>query len=189
MLSLLALMQTPADVYQFAYSYLTIILMGLFSTYFYNLFSNVLRSVGNTNASLFFLFLSIVLNTILDFYFIAFLHIGISGAAYATVIAQMLSAICCYIYLSKKYPHLLCTKRDFKIDTLLIKQTLSYGVVSALHQSSLYIGKLLVQGAVNTLGTASIAAYTATMRIEGIVHLLCTLLHRKCICRFFPRYR
>lgn len=167
---LLRMMQTPEEVTPYAISYLTIILGGLFATYLYNLFSNVLRSVGDTTASLLFLFVSIVLNTSLDIVFISFLHIGISGAAYATVISQLFSALCCYIYLHQKYPALLCRKEDFILSSLLMKKTLCYGIVSALHQSSLYIGKLLVQGTVNSLGTSVIASYTATMRIEGIVN-------------------
>ncbi|NCC44558.1 MAG: hypothetical protein EOM18_13490 [Clostridia bacterium] len=95
---------------------------------------------------------------------------GISGGACATVIAQLFSACCCYLYLRKRYPGLICKKEDFAFRKTLLIQTLSYGIVSALHQSSLYIGKLLVQGAVNTLGTSAIASYTATMRIEGIVN-------------------
>lgn len=168
--SLLKIMQTPDEVRQYAISYLTIILGGLFAAYLYNLFSNVLRAVGDTTASLLFLFISIVLNTSLDIVFIAYLHMQIAGAAYATVIAQLFSSLCCYIYLYRKYPLLLCHKEDFSLQISLLKQTLGYGMVSALHQSSLYIGKMLVQGTVNTLGTSVIASYTATMRIEGIVN-------------------
>ncbi|NCC00178.1 MAG: MATE family efflux transporter [Clostridia bacterium] len=167
---LLRMMQTPDNVFPYVISYLTIILCSLFATYFYNLFSNVLRSVGDTNASLLFLFVSILLNTLLDILFIAVLHMGIAGGAYATVISQLFSACCCYLYLRKRYPMLICRKEDFTFHKTLLTQTLSYGIVSALHQSSLYIGKLLVQGAVNTLGTSAIASYTATMRVEGIVN-------------------
>ena len=167
---LLHMMQTPVDVKSYTISYLSIILGGLFASYLYNLFSNILRSIGDTAASLLFLFVSIILNTSLDIAFISYLHFGISGAAYATVISQLFSAFCCYLYLSKRYPLLLCKKEDFSVQFSLIKQSICYGIVSALHQSSLYMGKLLVQGSVNTLGTSVIASYTATMRIEGIVN-------------------
>lgn len=96
--------------------------------------------------------------------------VGISGAAYATVISQLLSALCCLIYLKQKYGEYICTKSDIGFQLPLFLQILQFGLVSALHQSSLYIGKILVQGAVNTLGTEGIAAYTATMRIEGIAN-------------------
>lgn len=167
---LLAMMQTPSDIFPYCVSYLRIILAGLFATYLYNLLSGILRAVGNSAAALLFLLVSIVLNTMLDILFIAVFHMGISGAAYATVMAQLFSAICCFLYLKKSYPALLCGKADLGFHGALLKQTLCYGIVSALQQSSLYIGKLLVQGSVNTLGTASIASYTATMRVEGVVN-------------------
>ena len=99
---LLRALQTPAEVIRFSEVYLTIILCGLPAAYLYNLFSNVLRSIGDTNSSLIFLFVSIVLNTVLDYVLIALLHIGISGGAIATVAAQLFSAVCCYLYLRKR---------------------------------------------------------------------------------------
>lgn len=95
---------------------------------------------------------------------------GIAGATYATVMAQLLSALGCFIYLKKKYPELLFRRNDVIFQFSLFSKILRFGLVSALHQSSLYLGKILVQSAVNTLGTEGIAAYTATMRIEGIAN-------------------
>ncbi len=166
----LTLIKTPPELIPYANSYLMVILAGLPFTYFYNLFSGILRSVGNTKAALYFLAIAIVSNVILDFLFIAGFHMGTAGAAGATILSQLFSAICCFFYIKVNYGELLCRKEDIGLYPSLIKQTIKFGTTSALHESSLYIGKILVQGAVNTLGTPGIAAYTATMRIEGFAN-------------------
>lgn len=168
--TILKLIQTPDELIPYSTAYLMMILAGLPFTYFYNLFSNVLRSVGNTKAGLYFLAIAIVANVILDFAFIAGLGTGTAGAAAATVVSQFFSAACCFFYLKKLYPELICRKEDIGFHPELLSRTLKYGVTSAMQASSLYIGKVLVQGAVNTLGTPGIAAYTATMRIEGFAN-------------------
>jgi len=162
--------RTPDELIPFASPYLTVILLGLPFTYFYNLFSGILRSVGNTRAALYFLAVAIAANVGLDLLFIASFHMGTAGAAGATVLAQFFSAVCCFFYLKRNYPELLCGRKDFGLHRELIRQTFTFGISSALQESSLYIGKILVQGAVNTLGTPGIAAYTATMRIEGLAN-------------------
>ena len=101
---------------------------------------------------------------------VARLGMGIAGAAWATVLAQLLSVALCLLYLARRYPQLLFRREDRRLDRGLLRRTVSYGAVSALHQSSLYIGKLLVQGAVNSMGTPMISAYTATTRIEGFAN-------------------
>ncbi|MGN0964975.1 MAG: MATE family efflux transporter, partial [Dysosmobacter sp.] len=83
---------------------------------------------------------------------------------------QGLSAVLCFRYLRRMLPELLFRREDARLDRALLKKSLSFGLLSALHQSSLYIGKLLVQGAVNSMGTGMIAAYTATTRIEGFAN-------------------
>lgn len=167
---LLNLIRTPAELTDYCRNYLVIILAGLPAAYFYNFFATVLRSVGDTKSSLYFLAFSVLANIVLDLLFVGGFHTGIAGAAYATVIAQFLSALLCFLYLHREYPALLCTRQDVSLQFSVFAKILRFGMVSALHQSSLYIGKIIVQSAVNTLGTAGIAAYTATMRVEGIVN-------------------
>lgn len=168
--TILLFIQTPQELISYSTSYLSVILLGLPFTYFYNLFSSVLRSIGDTKSGLYFLLIAIIGNVILDYVFIAWLHTGTAGAAAATIIAQCISALCCFFYLKKKYPTLICRREDIGLHRDLLSQTFQYGIASAMQASSLYIGKILVQGAVNTLGTAGIAAYTATMRIEGFAN-------------------
>ena len=167
---ILKLIRTPDELIPYASAYLTIILAGLPFTYFYNLFSGILRSIGNTRAALCFLALAITANVGLDFLFIAGLSTGTAGAAAATVLSQLFSAVCCFFYIRKTYPNLHCYRTDIGLHRDLISQTFRYGITSAMQASSLYLGKILVQGAVNTLGTPGIAAYTATMRIEGFAN-------------------
>lgn len=168
--SVLRLIKTPDELIPYANAYLMVILAGLPFTYFYNLFSGILRSIGDTRAALLFLAVSIVSNVILDCFFIAGLRMGTGGAAAATVLSQLFSAVCCFLYIKRNYPFLLCRREDFGFHKELLGRTIKFGVTSALQESSLYIGKILVQGAVNTLGTPGIAAYTATMRIEGFAN-------------------
>lgn len=167
---ILDLLHTPPDIFPYVISYLKIILGGLSATFLYNLCASVLRSVGNTRYALIFLLISIGTNVLLDFIMVAGLGLGITGAAWATVISQLLSAILCFCYIKKSLPFLLFQKEDLNLDTNLLWRTIHYAAACALHQSSLYIGKLFIQGAVNTLGTASISAFTAAGRIEGLAN-------------------
>lgn len=164
---LLRLIQTPEGLVALVSSYLTVIIAGMPAVFFYNLFSRILRAVGNTKAALCFLALSVVLNAVLDYAFVAVWALGMSGAAMATVLSQLLSAFCCLVCLMHQYPQLIFRRADMVVSRELLKCWLRFGFSFAIQESSLYIGKILVQGAVNTLGTAGIAAYTAATRIEG----------------------
>lgn len=166
----LRLIGTPETLLFEAESYLRIIIIGMIATYFYNLFSAVLRAVGETSRALLFLLLAMAENTLLDILLVAFLGLGVEGAALATVLSQLTAAGCCYGYIRRRHKNLLFRKEGCGLHTGLLRQTLYYGFANALQQSSLYIGKILVQGAVNTLGVDGIAAYTVTMRIEGIAN-------------------
>lgn len=167
---ILRVIQSPEALIPQIEAYLTVIIGGMIATYFYNLFSGMLRAIGDTRAATFFLFIAVAVNAAVDYIFIGLLHWGISGAAWATVLSQMLSAALCLAYLVRRDRDLLCTRYECHFEKNLVKRTLVFGFSSALHQSTLYIGKIFVQGAVNTLGTPGIAAYTAATRIEGFAN-------------------
>ena len=167
---LLTAIGTPADLIPHCQAYLRITLTGLICAYLYNLFSGILRAVGDTRTGLLFLLLSVLINAALDYILIRFLNAGIQGAALATVLAQLLAAAACALYLKRRYPSLLCTRADAGFHPELLQPLLRLGLVSALHQCSLYLGKLLVQSSVNQLGPEGIAAYTAALRIEGFAN-------------------
>lgn len=113
---------------------------------------------------------AVTVNVALDYCFVARFQLGIAGAAWATAASQAISAVLCILYLRRKAPELIFARADCRMDGELLKRTAHFSFVTALHQSSLYIGKLLVQGAVNTGGTDMISAYTATTRIEGFAN-------------------
>lgn len=162
--------QTPQEIIQFVSGYLTIVLLSLPASYVYNFYSSLLRAVGKTAAALLILALAVVLNLALDLFFIAELGLGILGAAYATAAAQAASALFCALYLRWAEPELLFHRADCHMDKELLRRSFHLSSVTALSQSSLYIGKLLVQGLVNTAGTPVISAFTATIRIEGFAN-------------------
>lgn len=167
---LLIVLQTPVPLRSYATQYLTVIFLGFPAAFAFHLASAALRGAGNTRAALFFLMISMGTNLILDIVFIAGLNWGVAGAAIATVAAQVLAAGLALIYLRIRFPQLMFRRPDMVMDMPLLIRTAHFGVVSALHNCSLYIGKLLVQGTVNSLGTASISAYTAATRIEGFAN-------------------
>lgn len=166
----LRVIQTPDEVAAPAQTYMTIIFCGLMTAFLYNFCSAVLRAAGDTRAALFILAAAVCVNLALDLVFVAGLHTGIAGAAWATILSQGISVLPCLLYMKQKAPDLLMQRHDMVMEPSLLKRTWSCCSVTALHQSSVYIGKLLVQGTVNSLGTGTIAAYTATSRIEGFAN-------------------
>lgn len=167
---ILNVIQTPANVFPYAMDYLKIILFGLPITFFYNWCAAVLQAAGDTQTPLYTLLIAMGINTVLDFILTVFMKMDTAGTAIATVTAQLSSSLICICVMQKKHPEFFFRRNDISFDHGLIRKTAKFGSVSALHQSSLYIGKLLVQGAVNTGGTDIISAYTATMRIEGFAN-------------------
>ena len=167
---LLRLIRTPEELFSLVSAYLAVILASLPAAFLYNLYGALLRSIGRANAALLALAAAVTVNLALDYCFVARLHWGIRGAAWATAASQTIAAALCILYLRKSAPGLLFSRADCRMDGALLRKTAHFSFVTALHQSSLYIGKLLVQGAVNTGGTGLISAYTATTRIEGFAN-------------------
>ena len=167
---LLRAIQTPEELFTYTRVYLTIVLASLPAAFLYNLYNALLRSVGSTNAALGVLTLSVGLNLLLSLLFVAKLKMGIAGAAWATAIAQTFSAAACFLYLRIAHRDLIFTRQDCRMDKEILQRTFHFSCVTALHQSGLYLGKLLVQGAVNSMGTALISAITTTTRIEGFAN-------------------
>lgn len=167
---LLLLLQTPDSVAGCASEYLRIIFLGFPAAFAFHLSAGVLRAVGNTQAGLFFLALSVGVNLGLDLAFVAGLSMGTAGAALATVLAQALAAGLCGAYLRLKFPALVFGREDMVLDWRLLRRTARFSAVTALHMCSLYIGKLLVQGTVNSLGEEAIVAFTASTRVEGFAN-------------------
>ena len=167
---LLTLLQTPDALRGYVSVYLRWIFLSLPAAFLYNLFASLLRSSGDTQAALLVLAAAVGANLVLDFVFVAGFSGGIEGAAIATALTQVFSALVCYGYLHRTHRELLLHRADCQLEAVRLRTTLKFGLVSSLHQCSLYLGKMFVQGAVNTAGTEVIAAYTAGTRIEGFAN-------------------
>lgn len=163
---ILSLLGVPNEILDSATLYLRIIFVAMPFTYLYNAVSAAMRSVGDSKTPIRFLAIASILNGCLDFVFVGGFNMGVLGAGLATDIAEACSAIFCIIYIYKKVPLLQLRKSDMKIDKDLLKKTLQHGSITALQQSCQPIGKLLIQGTINTLGVAAIAAFNAVNRVD-----------------------
>ena len=169
MKSLLHLLNTPSDIFQDAYSYIMVICAGIFAQVLYNLLASILRALGNSKIPLYFLILAAGLNVVLDLLFIIVFHMGAVGAAYATVISQGVSGALCLIYIVKKVPVLKMKKVDWKMNGHLVKIQFGVGFPMALQYSITAIGSMMMQSALNILGSVVIAGFTAGSKIEQLV--------------------
>ena len=163
---LLGILHVPDELMKMTVVYLRIIFLGAPFTFFYNALASSLKSVGDSSTPLKFLMFSSLLNAVLDLIFIGLLGFGIVCSAVTTVIAEAVSALLSFVYILKKIPLLHPGKDQFKIDRHLLGKTLRYGGVTALQQSCQPIGKLLIQGTINSLGVDMIAAFNAVSRID-----------------------
>lgn len=163
-------MRTPEEIVPHAGQYLTIIFLGLPFTFLYNLYGSLLRAVGETRTATLALLLAVLLNLGLDLLLVAVLQLGVSGAALATVASQLLSALVCLGAVVRRHRELLFRPAHLRLQPVFVRRTLSTSLVTALHQSSIYLGKILVQGTVNSQGLDLISAYTTTGRIEGFAN-------------------
>ncbi len=164
----LKLLQTPSEIIHDAYSYMIVILLGIPTMVLYNLTSNMIRALGDSKTPLYFLIIACSSNIVMDFGFILFLHMGVAGAGWATVLAQLLSGVCCCIYIKKKMPILWVEKRHFVLAKEEIMLHLKTAFPMAFQMSIISIGSLMVQFALNGLGAVSVAAYTAAQKIDSI---------------------
>lgn len=166
--SILVLLKTPENILPKTESYLHIILTFAIVTMLYNMFSGILRAIGDSKTPLYFLLLSSALNVGLDFLFVKGLNRGIGGAAEATVIAQIVSVSLCIVYIWKKCPVLKFSMRYLKWDKALVKELLLTGFSMGLMLVVVSIGSVALQSAVNSLGEQIIAAHTAARKIDEI---------------------
>ena len=167
--TVITLIQTPAELRADCRGYLFWILLGLAFTALYNLCATLLQALGKTQVTLLALTVAMVSNIGLDLLFVAGFQLSAVGAALATVLAQGLSALVCLVYLYKAFPQLRLTRQDRALEQRCFLQASSYGAVSALQQSSLYLGKLLVQSAVNAMGAAAVTAFTAAGCVDNLI--------------------
>lgn len=166
---LMRFLNTPESIFEQAYQYIAVICAGILATIAYNLFSSILRAFGNSRTSLYFLIISSLINMGMDLLLVAGLHVGVAGAALATVIAESTSALLCGLYVFRHYKALLPGKADFRISSSLLLELLSNGIAMALMYCVVDLGSVIFQRANNHLGQTIISAHTASRRLIGIM--------------------
>ena len=169
---IMRLMQTPQNIFVDACDYIRVIFLGTLATVLYNLLSSYLRALGDSKTPLVFLVISSVLNIVFDLVFIMMFHMGVSGAAWATVLSQLISGLLCLLFIAKKFPALHVAKENISPRMEHVSNHLSIGVPMGLQFSITAVGCAILQGATNTLGSAAVAAITAADRSKGIFQCL-----------------
>lgn len=165
--ALLTLLGTPPELLLEAVTYLQAIFAGAIFMLLYNLYSSVLRGVGDVKSPFYFLLVASVLNIVLDLLFVAVFRWGVGGAAYATVISQGASSVFCFFYIKKKVPLLYLRPSEYRFKKSELLLVLQFGMPAAFQQSVMGVSMLLIQSLVNSFGAATIAGYTAATRIDA----------------------
>ena len=168
---ILVLLQIPPDILGLTKEYLQWVFAGMAATFLYNFFANLLRSVGDSATPLVFLGISVVLNIGLDILFVVPLGMGVRGAAMATVIAQFVAGLGLYLYTWFAFPALRVQKRHRYWDRAALKNLLNLSLFTCLQQSVMNFGILMVQGLVNSFGTAVMAAFAVAVKIDTIAYM------------------
>lgn len=161
----------PADVFHDSSTYLMIYFAGISFNLIYNMGSGILRAMGDSKRPLYFLIIACIVNIILDFLFVKYLHMGVAGAGYATLIAQAISAILVVIVLIRSEgPHQLFWKQ-IRFHFPILKKIIMVGLPTGIQQSIVSLSNVIVQSYVNAFGSSVVAGYSATIRIDGFVNL------------------
>ena len=164
---LLTLLNTPKSIINWCASYLIIYFMGVAGVAYYNILSGVLRGLGDSISALFYLLVSTFINIVLDLWFVAELGWGVSGVAFATVIAQAVSGILCFRKLCKMHHIFALKKKHFLIKKDYMKEIIRIGFPTGVTQAVFSMAMLLVQSLTNSYGEMFIAASVIVMRVDG----------------------
>lgn len=171
---ILRMMNFSDEIMSDVTAYMGIIYAGLIVTAAYNSLAAFLRALGDSKSPLYFLIISAVINVGLDIAFIVCFGMGVEGCAYATVIAQGISALLCFVYILKKFPILHLKKEDFRISFRSFGYLLALGIPMGLQFSITAIGTIIVQGAVNVYGEIYMAGFAAAGKLQNIISTVFT---------------
>lgn len=164
---ILRLMGTPENIFKEASEYLQIYFYGFVFLFLYNAFSAIFNALGDSKKPLLFLMFSSILNIGLDLFFVVNLQMGVSGAAWATLISQAISAVLSFGFLMRKLKGIK-TEQFVKYDISMLKHMVTVAIPTIVQQSMVSIGMLLIQSVVNRFGSTFMAGYTAAVKIDGI---------------------
>lgn len=163
---ILVWMNTPSDIFDYSFTYISIIFLGIPATFLYNILSGVMRSLGNSKAPLVFLLISSFTNIGLDFLCILVFQMGVMGAAVATVSSQLFSGLLCLLYMIKAIPILHIQREEWGLSMVHIKILCGMGLPMGLQYSITAIGAVVLQTALNTLGSIAVAAFATGSKIS-----------------------
>lgn len=164
-------LQVPQDVFPLMRSYLWYIFYGIVFTFVYNYGASLLRAVGNSVIPLLFLGIAAVLNIALDIALILYFNMGVVGAAMATTIAQLVSAVGIFIYIFVRFPQLLPGREERCFSGLALREIMRFSLLTCMQQSVMNFGILMVQGLVNSFGTVIMAAFAAAVKIDSFAYM------------------
>lgn len=167
---LLRLLDTPSDIFPEAFIYLRITCIGLVFVSVYNYISSMLRALGDSKTPLFFLIFSCILNIFLDLLFVKTFGMGVFGAGVATLISQFISGAACIVFAFRTNEYFRLSKADMKVNPEVIRRSVKIGVPLSLQFSLIAISTMALQRVVNTFGAVAVAAFTATSRVEQLIH-------------------
>jgi len=169
--SILIFFKVPSEVLPLAKVFLNTILIGTVCSFGYNTITNVLRGLGDSKTSVYFLIISAILNIILDIVFVILLKMGIQGAALGTVISQTFAFIGTYTYMNRIYPQCRFNIKHIEFDNKILKLSLKIGIPSVMQQLFISIGFLTVQVLINSFGASAMAAYTVASKIDSFAEI------------------
>ena len=162
----LNLMRTPANIIEGSYDYIVIIFMGIPVTYLYNMTSSIIRSLGDSKTPVIFLTIAAFLNIALDLLCIIVFKWGVAGAAIATVVSQAVAGAGCLLFMHKKFTILHLSKEDWVRDGSFMGKLCGMGLPMGLQYSITAIGSVILQSAVNGIGSDAVAAVTAGSKLS-----------------------
>lgn len=168
---LAGLLQTPAALLEMAVTYFMIYAAGLIFQFGYNIAAALLRAIGDSKATLYFLLASSLLNVVLDLLLVAVVKLGVAGAAIATVFSQLLSCVLSFWYMHRKYEFLRFSVRQLRFEPALAGRVLAVGAPMAVQQSVVSCGFMFMQRLVNSCGEDMVASFTVGSRIENYLIL------------------
>ncbi len=164
--ALLTLMGTPPELMDAASTFLVVLFSGAAATVAFNFLSAVIRALGDSRTPLIFLVVACVLNAALVVLFVAVFHLGVGGAAAATVVAQAASVALCLVLINRRMPELKLSRADWRFDRGVLSESSAIGLTMGFQMSVIAIGAAVLQYGINQLGADAVAAFTAAMRVD-----------------------
>lgn len=165
----LRLLNTKESILTDTDNYLKIVFAGAIFTYLYNFYCFGIRAIGDSFTPLMFLFVSVAFNAVLDILFVVVFKWGVEGTAFATVLAQALSSVLCIIYTNKKYSLLKMGVKDIRIDKKIVMEITSYSLSMSIQQVFVYVGRIAIQGLVNTYPVNAVAGVNIGTRLDSLL--------------------